>query len=205
MIDLNNPIPSEWADYVTQSPVALEVIPDQLYSALTYTDNTTTELNFFTAVAANQSLSNLTQAGMLPNPQSFLIQAIRIFFRTTVETVDSGAAGALPSQVGDIALLLNTGRLTLNIGQKRYGPWRLWMLPAASSLVPMISQAGAEAANLTQAYGQVMGPLWGMFPHLMISPLQNFSVQVQWPAAVNLSADIIMEVMLDGQTARAVQ
>lgn len=202
---LNNPIPREWTDYVTQSPVALEVIPDQLYSALTYTDNVTTELSFFSAVAANQGLSNMSQPGMLPNPQSFLIQAIRLFFRTTVETVDSGGATALASQINDIALIINTGRLVLNIGQKKYGPWRPWMLPAGSGLQPMMTQAGAEAANLTQAYGQMTGPLWGMFPHLMIAPMQNFNVQLLWPAAVNLSADIIIEVMLDGQTARAVQ
>lgn len=203
---LNNPIPREWSDYVTQSPVALEVIPDQLYSALTYTDNTTTELNFFTAVAANQSLSNLTQAGMLPNPQSFLIQCIRLFFRITVQTVDMAASAAdLVGSLNDIALLINTGRLTLNIGQKRYGPWRLWMLPAGSSLNANLAAAGAEAAGQVSTYGQLTGQLWGMFPHLMIAPLQNFSVQMQWPTAVNLAADVVVEVMLDGQSARGVQ
>jgi hypothetical protein len=203
---LNNPIPSEWTDYVTQSPVALEVIPDQLYSTLTYTDNTTLQLDFFAAVAANQGLSNMTQPGMLPNPQSFLIQAIRIYFRIPVMTVDMAASAAnLVGVVNDIALLVNTGRLVLSIGQKTYGPWRLWMLPAAAGLVPQLAAAGAEAAGQVSTYGQLMGVLWGMFPHLMIAPLQNFVASMLWPAAVDLSGDMIIEVLFDGQRARAVQ
>jgi hypothetical protein len=203
---INNPIPQEWTDYVTQSPVALEVIPDQLYSTLTYTDNTTLQLDFFAAVAANQGLSNMTQPGMLPNPQSFLIQAIRIFFRTTVNTVDMAASAAsLVGPVNDMVLLVNTGRLVLTIGQKTYGPWRLWMLPAGSAVVPQLTAAGAEAAAQVSQYGQIMGVLWGMFPHLMIAPLQNFVASMLWPAAVDLSGDMVIEVLLDGQRARAVQ
>jgi hypothetical protein len=203
---LNNPIPREWQDYVTQSPVALEVIPDQLYSTLTYTDNTTLQLDFFAAVAANQGLSNMTQPGMLPNPQSFLIQAIRIFFRTTVMTVDMAASAAnLVGTVNDEVLLVNTGRLVLTIGQKVYGPWRLWTMPAGSAVVPQLAAAGGEAASQVSTYGQMMGPLWGMFPHLMIAPLQNFVASMLWPAAIDLSADMVIEVLLDGQRARAVQ
>lgn len=206
MAQLNNPIPQEWTQYVTQSPVALEVIPDQLYSTLTYTDNTTTQLSFFQAVAANQGLSNMTQPGMLPNPQSFLIQAIRIFFRTTINTVDMAASAAsLVGPMNDEVLLINTGRVVLTIGQKTYGPWRPWMLPAGSGVVPQLAAAGGEAANQVAQYGQMMGPLWGMFPNLMIAPLQNFQLDFLWPTAVDLSADMVMEVMFDGQRARAVQ
>lgn len=202
---INNPIPSEWTDYVTQSPVSLEVIPDQLYSALTYTDNTTLQLTFFNAVAANQSLSNMTQPGMLPNPQSFLIQAIRIFFRITIQTVDMAASAAnLVGSANDVVLLTNTGRLVLTIGNKTYGPWRLWMLPAGSAPKPVLAAAGAEAASQVSTYAQIEGALWGMFPHLMIAPLQNFQVDIFWPAAVDLSGDQVIEVMFDGQRARAV-
>lgn len=203
---LNNPIPSEWTDYVTQSPVALEVIPDQLYSTLTYVDNTTLQLDFFAAVAANQGLSNMTQPGMLPNPQSFLIQAIRLFFRIPIMTVDMAASAAnLVGVANDMVLLVNTGRLVLTIGQKTYGPWRLWMLPAGSAPAPVLAAAGAEAAGQVSTYAQILGPLWGMFPHLMIAPLQNFVASMLWPAAVDLSADMVIEVLFDGQRARAVQ
>ena len=69
-----------------------------------------------------------------------------------------------------------------------------------------MTQAGAEAANLTQAYAQLDGPLYALFPNLMLSPLQAFSVELSWPSgAVNLSADVVIKVLLDGQLARSIQ
>lgn len=205
-MDLNNPIPQEWTKYLTQSPIGLEVIPDQLWDTQTYTDNSTTELNFFTSVQANQGLSNMSQPGMLPNPQSFLIECVRLFFRIQVTTDDAGAAGAFASIYNDIALLVNTGIFRLNIGEKKYGPWRMWTLPASSYPQGVIATAGAEAANLVHDYAQLGGPLWGLRPNLMISPLQNFTAQLQWPAgAVNLTGNVVCEVLFEGQRARAIQ
>lgn len=205
MARLNDPIPPEWRKFVTQSPVALEVVPDQLYDALTYTSGTTTLLSYFTGIRANLSLSNMVTAGFLPNPQSFLIQAVRLYTRSTVRTDDAGAAGAFASQYNDVVTLANTGRLTITIGTKRYGPWRLWTLPAGSYAQGQMAAAGAEAANLVHDYAQLGGPLYGLFPHLMLSPLQNFQIDVEWPAAVTLTGDTVLEVLLDGQRARAVQ
>lgn len=205
-MDLNNPIPQEWTSYVTQSPVGLEIVPSHLYDVLTYTDNSTRELLFFNQSNVAKSISNLKQPGMLPNPQSFLIQNIRVFFRTTLETVDSGAAGNLLSKLNDLILLANTGIATLHIGTKEYGPWPIWSLPAATFAKGMLSQAGGEAANLTQMYGQLDGPLYPLFPNLMIAPLQNFDLTLSWPqAAVDLTGDMVIQVLFDGQLARAVQ
>lgn len=204
-MDLNNPIPQEWSKYVTQSPVGLEVIPDMLWDTQTYVDNTSTELTFFAATQAG-SLSNMTQPGMLPNPQSFLIECVRLYFRTQMTTDDSGAAGAFASIYNDVILLVNTGQLRLNIGEKKYGPWRLWMLPAASYAQGVIAVAGAEAANLAHDYAQLGGPLWGLQPNLMIAPLQNFSVTLSWPnGAVNTTGNVVTEVLLEGKRARAIQ
>lgn len=205
-MDLNNPIPQEWTSYVTQSPVGLEIVPAHLYDVLTYTDNTTTRLTFFQQSNVQEDISNLKQPGMLPNPQSFLIQNIRVFFRVQVTTSDAGAAGAFPSTINDIVLLTNTGIGKLTIGTKIYGPWPLWALPASTFMKGMISQAGAEAANITHEYGQIDGPLYPLFPNLMIAPLQNFAFEASWPSgAVNLTGNVVMQVLFDGQLARAVQ
>lgn len=203
-MDINNPIPREWENYVTQTALGLEIIPDQLYDTQTYVDNTTLELNFFNAVRANKSIGNMTQPSVLPNPESFLIQAIRIKYNNQVETDDSGAAGPLASSLNDIVLLQNTGRMMLTIGHKQYGPWKLWPMPAGSGVMGMMASAGAEAANLAHAYGNTFGKLWGLFPHLMIAPLQNFQVDLNWPAAVNGSGNLDIEIMLDGQRARGI-
>jgi len=202
---LNNPIPSEWTQYVTQSPVSLEVIPDQLYSTALYTSAATTQLTFFSTTGPDLSFTNMTQPGFLPNPQSFLIQAPRLFFRSVFRTDLTGGAGTPTSAYEDIIALLNTGRMVITIGTKTYGPWRLWTMPAGSFAKGVASAAGAAAANTVSNYAQVDGPLWGMFPHLMISPLQNFQVDMFWPAAVTLTGNLNIEVLFDGQRARAVQ
>jgi len=204
-MDLNSPIPEQWSRYVTQTNLALEVIPDQLYDTQTYVDNATVQLTYFNTTPANESVGNMVQPSTLPQPESFLIQAPRVNFHSLVETDDAGAAGPLASQMNDIALLINTGRFLLTIGNKRYGPWRLWMLPAGSGLKVNMASAGAEAANLVHGYGATRGALWGLFPHLMISPLQQFRVDLLWPAAVNLTANMLIEVMFDGQRARSQQ
>lgn len=208
-MDLINPIPQEWTKYLTQSPVGLEIVPDQLYDTQTYTSAATTELSFFSAVAANQGLSNMTQPGMLPNPQSFLIEYARIYFRVNPKTDDAGAAAptTFASLYNDLALLVNTGIFRMTIGTKNYGPWLLWTMPAASYLQGVMTQAGAEAANITHDYAQLGGPLWNLRPNLMIAPLQNFNVTLAWPAgAVTLTdGNPPITVMLEGQRARGIQ
>ena len=204
-MDLINPIPVEWSKYLTQSPIGLEVIPDQLWDTQTYVDNTSTELTFFAAVQANQALSNMTQPGMLPNPQSFLIEAIRTYFRVQVTTDDSGAAGAFASIYNDVVLLVNTGIFTLTLGNKSYGPWRMWTMPASSYAQGIMAVAGAEAANLAHDYAQLGGPLWQLRPNLMIAPLQNFSAKLAWPAgAVNTTGNVVTEILMEGQRARGI-
>jgi len=204
-MDINNPIPREWEQYVTQTALGLEVIPDHLYDTATYVDNTTINLPMFNTVRANKSLSNMTQPSVLPNPESFLIQAVRLDFQTRLETIDQGAAAAaLPSRMDDILLLQNTGRFTLTIGHKQYGPWLLWPMPAGSGMMGFAGAAGAEAANLVSGYGRTFGKLYALFPNLMIAPLQNFQVDLDWPAAVNLSGDMVIQCLFDGQRARAI-
>lgn len=202
-----NPIPQEWSNYVTQTGSGLEVIPAVLYDTVTYTDNVSTTLTYFNAVRATADLGNLQQPGMLPSPQSFLIQGLRVFYKTPITVVDSAAAAAsVVGNMNDIVLLMNTGILRMTIGEKRYGPWPLWMLPAANFLKGFAAMAGAEAANQTTIYGQPDGPLYGLFPNLMIAPLQNFQVTLEWPAgAVDLSGNMVIQVVFDGQLARAIQ
>lgn len=204
MINLN--IPKAWSNYVTQTNLGLEERPHIFYDTLTFTDNVTTLLRFFQQTNVAEDLTNMKASGMMVNPEAFLIQNISIFFRTTVETVDSGGAGALASQINDIVTLANTGICKLKIGNKIYGPWPIWRLPASTFLKGMLSQAGAEAANLTQAYGQLDGPLYSLFPNLMLSPLQSFEVTLSWPSGtVNTSANVVIQVCLDGQLATSIQ
>lgn len=201
--DLNNPIPSEWTNFVTQSPVALEVIQDVLYDTLTYTSATTTELIFFAESIATvtRDITNMTVAGMLPNPESFLIQAPRLFFKW----VPTSAATEAASVMNDLALLVNTGIVTFKFGNKTYGPIPLWLISAGSA--PDMRLAVADSTKDILSYAQVGGPLYSWMPNVMISPLQAFSASMTWPAgAVTLGAgNPKISLLFDGQRARAVQ
>src|ERR1700740_1512264 len=129
-MDLNNPIPQEWTSYVTQAAVGLEIVPAMLYDTLSYTSATTRELIYFNQSNVAEDISNLKQPGMLPNPQSFLIQNINVYFRT----IPNLAATAAAMEITDMINLVNTGIFKITIGTKVYGPYPLWKLPSASNV-----------------------------------------------------------------------
>jgi hypothetical protein len=203
MNQINNPIPPEWESYVTQSPVALEVIQDTIYDSLVFTSATTTSLTFFVESIAttNQGITNLTQPGMLPNPESFLVQAIRFYVRWTTQTA---AATVAASPINDLMLLMNTGILTAKFGNKTYGPWPLWMIASGAYVQSSIASTIATSAVVTAP--EIGGPLWSLFPALMIAPLQAFQAQITWPAGtVTLGAgNPTLQLVYEGQRARAV-
>jgi hypothetical protein len=207
-VAINQNIPNAWASYVTQVNIGLEVVPAVLYDTLTVTlgAGTTPELRFFQQTNVNLDISNMKQGGMLGNPEAFLIQNIRVFFKIPANIIVSAAPGPFTGLFNDIVLLANTGIAELTIGNKKYGPWPLWMLPAANFVKGSISSAGATAANVAVAYGQLDGPLYPLFPNLMLSPLQPFVMSVRWPSgSPALSANTVTEVLFDGQLARSIQ
>jgi hypothetical protein len=203
MNQINNPIPPEWENYVTQSPVALEVIQDTLYDSLVFTSATTTSLTFFVESIAttNLGITNMQQPGMLPNPESFLVQAIRFYVRWTTQTA---AATVAASPINDLMLLVNTGILTAKFGNKTYGPWPLWMMGAGNFVQSSIGSTIATSLAVTAP--EMGGPLWALFPALMISPLQSFQASITWPAGtVTLGAgNPTIQLVYEGQRARAV-
>ena len=204
---INQNIPEAWTSYVTQVNLGLETVPSMLYDTLTYVDNSTTSLKFFQQTNVALDISNMKQAGMLSNPEAFLIQNIRVFYRSQINTVDMAASGAALAGVeNDKVLLANTGIAQLQIGNKNYGPWPIWTLPAAAGWMGALAAAGAEAASQVSGYGQLGGPLYPLFPNLMLSPLQAFNLTLSWPSgAVDLSANMVIEVLFDGQLARSIQ
>jgi hypothetical protein len=205
--NINATIPGEWHDYVTQKDLGLEVVPSVLYSTKDYVSTVTTLLPFFDFVnAARLDLTNMVQPSMLPQPESMLIQGIRVFFKTGFQSDIIGAAGAIPlvSGYNDVVQLSKDGILKLTIGNKKYGPWPLWTLPAATYVQGDVA-TGSPTSSMD--YGQIGGMIYSLFPNLMISPLQQFSVTLEWPAgAKTLSATPLpIQVLFDGQLARSVQ
>lgn len=206
MPTVNGPIPAKWTEYLTQSNLGLEEIPAVLYSTATYTSGTTRILTFFDyAQGARQDLTNMPTPSALPNPESFRIENIRIFCRMQTQSDDSlaGAATALPSQFNDVVQLVSNGVLNLKIGNKQYGPWPGWTLPANS----FVKGAFSTGSDLLADYGQLDGFLYPLEPNLVIAPLQQFAVSMEWPAgALTLSnSTVLVVVLFDGKLARSIQ
>ncbi len=221
-MDINNAIPREWSDYVTQTNLGLEVVPSMLYSTKAYISGITYILTFFDVVSGSRpDLSNMQQPNMLPNPESFLIQNIRIFSWQQPQSNDAGSGDCadLAAQMACLVELTKRGILTMRIGNKQYGPWPLWTLPAHNFVQGSMATGAGGLAN----YGQVGGMLYSLFPNLMISPLQQFTVTLQWPGAATDTpipggpvsccpdasgedaAAIPLEILFDGQLARSIQ
>lgn len=77
------------------------------YDTEIYSSNETTDLRFFVKPNKDRCWTNMYVSAMLPNPQAFEIEAIRIFGVTA-----------------DLAL----GSFRLRIGNKVCGEWPLWSL-----------------------------------------------------------------------------
>lgn len=205
---LNNPIPKDWYGYVTQQAAGkLDIVPYTAYYKATYTSGVGNTLDFFNAVPANDSISNIKQPGILPAGQSLLIQAIRVHIANNIETQDQGAADAvIPSQAED-NFIIEEGVLRMKIGTKPQGPWPIHMLPSnAGARTHAIAGAGAENANLITLSGSMLGQIYTLFPFLLIANLQQFEAQMFWNAALTLSTSTKdIWLMFDGQLARPIQ
>lgn len=206
MSRLIGPVPSGWDDYILSIPGGLEVIPDVLYDTKTYTSASTRTLTFFdTAQTAGRTdITNMTQGGSLPSPQSFKLEYPQIFFKSAVQSDDSGAgtAVAITSSFSDVVKLVTGGMVTLTVNSKSYGPWPMWKWVCGQ----FVKGAFATGSDLLADYGQLDGPLYPFDPPLALLPLQPFSVTLSWPAAaVTLSVGTLdIQVLFDGKRARSI-
>src|SRR5437016_3724984 len=107
-------IPRLWAGYNTILDGGWEIRHSMLWDTRTFTDNSTTHMDFFQSSQANADLQN----GFSPLQNPFLIRSIGVIFlqRPSVAT-------AAASVIDNAALLANTGVLALKINAKDYGPF----------------------------------------------------------------------------------
>src|SRR5262245_57051860 len=163
----------------------------------------------------------MQQPNMLPNPEAFLIQNIRIFswFQPQSDDSGDGACSALTSEFSAMVELTKRGILQLKIGNKIFGPWPLWMLPAHN----FVKVAFATGSDLLSYYGKVYAMLYPLNPYIMIAPLQQFTVTLSWPGATTDTpipggpvtfcptatppavTQVPIQILFDGQLSRSIQ
>lgn len=70
----------EWLSVINQQSTEYEIVPYQFYDTEVYCSGVTSRIRFFDWADKSKSFArcNMYLPGILPNPQSFLIQSIRI-------------------------------------------------------------------------------------------------------------------------------
>lgn len=206
---VNQNIPDAWSSYVTQTNLGLEVVPHCLYDTLMIqpgavpgggTPPNSTEMRFFQQTGVTPDISNMKAAGMLPNPEAMLIQGVRLFWEVPMTTTMDLASAQTAFTNASVALL--------QIGNKNYGPWPMWMLTSGARLT------GCNVGISDCFYVQSEGPLYPLFPNLMLSPLQPFvffirttpqTVAQAIPNFPTAAGPVGVQIMFDGQLARSIQ
>jgi hypothetical protein len=208
--NLNAPIPPQWERYVTQQSKKLEIIPAHCYDTENFVSGVTRSLDFFVNIQGkNLNQTNMKAQRFLTYPESMLVENIRIFFKNPVQSDDSGIADAAPllSSFNDLVQLSSLGVVQITIGEKQYGPFLPWTLPANS----FVKGGFSTGSDLLANYGQLDGALYPLRPELVIATQQSFQVTISWPAAAAITlstgaeSELPIVVLFDGKKSRAVQ
>ena len=190
-----------------------DIVWQPLYDKVTYAQAGQTSLTFFSNPVGQSSKTladtNMTLAGQLPNPQSFLVTSIHVeLLPPALPGRAAAAATAIATNINDIQEVMQSGYLQLTIGSKTYvqeGP--LGVFPPTYRLdgLAALAAAGevADKFNIID-YGQVVGEYYEVLPFVIPSS-QNFSVQLIWPTAVGITAATPIFVRLGGFLYRSVQ
>lgn len=197
--------PSEYQRYDTQFQGAKECIGWTWYDTVTYVSAATTALAMFTVTRATLNLGNMEVAGQLASPKAFFLRAIRVDpiiipFATTA----AGNGAAQTGAITDMQALTHNGILQLTIGQKVYGQWPLWMLPAGGGMV--VAGVYPIAQVVTNGIADPRA-VYSLTKPLFIAPQINFRVDLLWPAGAITTVATAPNIWvgLDGDLIRPVQ
>lgn len=138
--------------------------------------------------------TNMTNAGMLPAAQEFLIKNIDVSFYPTTPTVAAQMPAAFGAQaiaqiVNDAYIFGRSGNLALQIGSKNYaadGPLMKFPPRTHFHLDAALSDVSSTAASLQSriAFGHAAGSHYAINPNIYLISNQNFGVTLAWPEGV---------------------
>lgn len=192
----------------------LEVVRTRLYDYQLYPTAGQAQMQFFAqpmgagmtsalgaAVAGPKSYAdtNMTNAGLLPNPQAYVIESIEVSFEpgssaaanTFVQASPAGfnaaAAAAVVAQLADVNKIRQSGWLELVIGSKTYlyeAPLGVFPAKQHLSMNAALASTSATASEIAAVNAYWDGRPYLLDPQLSIDSLQNFTVYLKWPGAV---------------------
>lgn len=184
-----------------QSARQPESIPWVYFDTQTIANGGAGPIAFFSNVQADKTLSNLEQAGTIPDPFYFEIEAFNLDYLAE-PTTGVAPAGAFD----DLASLLYTSRATFvfTFADKQY-----LRIPATylhSSGGPVGLFAGSTTADTLTSYAQNGIPDGGFYvgKKIVLPPKQSFQMSIQLGAAAVLAATRTLRLSMAGVLHRRV-
>jgi hypothetical protein len=202
------PTLTELAQYNPNRPDQVEGLKWSLYDSLTYATTGQSQLTFFQQPqggTANKTLANtdMTAAGALPAPQSFLITGIQLFFfpGDLISTYGAGAASAFINDT--YKFWTQPAWLELFIGSKPYlDEAPLLKFPPANGMSGFAGISDSTTAGAAQqsqiGYASAGGMPYEVNPPVLLVATQNFKVTLNWPALVTITAAATVYCNLTG-------
>jgi len=217
------------------NPGQSEIIRQRLYDYQLYANAGTTQLSFFQqpvgsgitsalggTVGAVKTLfdTNMTLGGTLPSGQAFMIESIEVcFFPGSVttsntytpigmSTFNATAAAAVAGAANDVNTFYQSGLLELNILSKNYlreTPLLAFPPKANFALDAAVATNSATTAEVALTQARAAGRPYYIDPSISLQPAVNFEVVIRFPAAVAVTNNARVGVILDGYFMRASQ
>lgn len=212
---MNIPNFGQLTDYSVNRAGEYEGTRQSLYDFQTYDSAGAISTNFFQVPQGQSSKTiqdtNMELAGSLPNPKYFLIQSIELMIfpaELPVQISNTAATDAvLTNFSNDVYEIGKAGNLDLFIGSKSYlqesplmrFPPKTCLKTEFSAAYQMKQAAAAdESGQIVGDYASFFGRPYFIDPWILLTPTQNFKVQITFSAAVAISADARWGVILDG-------
>lgn len=188
------------------SPVAVpdgqsEAIRWVAFDTQTYLQAGSATLNFFQAVNADQTISNMQQPGSFPDPQYMEI------YQISCDVLLPATVVAAPAAFADMINLIMVGRplLSLIISDKRYVqvPLSFCHASGGAQAFGYNSAAVAAVAHEFANNGIFDGGFW-IDGSITIPPKVGFQVRIDWGNAQAVLANTLIRINLDGVLHRRV-
>lgn len=172
------------------------------FDTQTYVDNTTTVLDFFAAINADKTLSNMEAAGQFPAPQVFNMYNVCC---DLLPLVGISTSATTTGNLDDFALLMLVGRPTwlFTLQNKGYGPYPLTTLHGTGG--PTGFGFSSDGAEILQFAKNDPSGGWTYNGTITIPAQTSFQFRLAWAAAQNLTANVNIRISLFGILSRAVK
>jgi len=217
------------------NPGQSEIIRQRLYDYQLLSNSGSTQLSFFQqpvgsglttalggTVGAVKTLwdTNMTLGGTLPSGQAYMVESIEVvFFPGSVTTsntytpigqsvFNATAAATVAAAANDVNTFYQSGMLEFNILSKNYlreTPLIAFPPKANYNLDAALASNSATTGEVALLQARAAGRPYYIDPSISLQPAVNFEVVIKWPAAVALSFNSRVGVILDGYFMRASQ